>query len=110
MCGALVGALSLSAPGRPGGWSFHLLYNAGRVALAERGMELDWYMQLMIANGAAQIPNMAAESNPATAHLFIINPLHGGAVDGLFTTHPSTANRIAALRAMAGETARGPWG
>ena len=32
MCGALVGALSLSATGRPGGWSFHLLYNAGRVA------------------------------------------------------------------------------
>jgi sulfite exporter TauE/SafE len=31
MCGALVGALSLSATGRPGGWSFHLLYNAGRV-------------------------------------------------------------------------------
>ena len=32
MCGALVGALSLSATGRPEGWSFHLLYNAGRVA------------------------------------------------------------------------------
>jgi sulfite exporter TauE/SafE len=32
MCGALVGALSLSATGRPGGWSFHLLYNTGRVA------------------------------------------------------------------------------
>lgn len=32
MCGGLVGALSLSATGRPGGWSFHLLYNAGRIA------------------------------------------------------------------------------
>ncbi|MCM2265987.1 MAG: sulfite exporter TauE/SafE family protein [Desulfuromonadales bacterium] len=32
MCGALVGALSLSATGQPGGWSFHLLYNTGRVA------------------------------------------------------------------------------
>lgn len=31
MCGGLVGALSLTATGRPGGWSFHLLYNAGRV-------------------------------------------------------------------------------
>lgn len=32
MCGGLVGALSLSATGQPGGWSFHLLYNAGRIA------------------------------------------------------------------------------
>jgi sulfite exporter TauE/SafE len=32
MCGGLVGALSLSASRHPGGWSFHLLYNAGRVA------------------------------------------------------------------------------
>ena len=32
MCGSLVGALSLSATGRPGSWSFHLLYNAGRIA------------------------------------------------------------------------------
>jgi sulfite exporter TauE/SafE len=32
MCGGLVGALSLTATGRPGGWSFHLLYNVGRVA------------------------------------------------------------------------------
>jgi sulfite exporter TauE/SafE len=32
MCGALVSALSLTATGQPGGWTFHLLYNAGRVA------------------------------------------------------------------------------
>ena len=31
MCGGLVGALSLTATGQPGGWSFHLLYNAGRI-------------------------------------------------------------------------------
>lgn len=31
MCGGLIGALSLTATGRAGGWSFHLLYNAGRV-------------------------------------------------------------------------------
>ena len=55
--------------------------------------------------GAQRIDNPTAERNPASAHVFIINPLHGGAVDGLFTTHPKTANRIAALRAMAGATA-----
>jgi heat shock protein HtpX len=42
-----------------------------------------------------------AERVPAMAHLYIINPLHGRGMDNLFSTHPSTANRIAALRAMA---------
>ena len=54
-----------------------------------------------IARGAEQIPNEDAERNPAMAHLFIINPLHGGGVDSLFSTHPSTENRIAALQDMA---------
>jgi heat shock protein HtpX len=61
--------------------------------------------------GACRIDNPSAEQNPATAHMFIVNPLHGGGVDNLFSTHPSTANRIAALRALAGApAARGPWG
>lgn len=46
--------------------------------------------------------NQAAEANPATAHMFIINPLSGLRMDGLFSTHPKTANRVAALQAMAG--------
>jgi heat shock protein HtpX len=57
---------------------------------------------------ARQIDNVTAERNPATAHLFIVNPLHGGSVDSLFSTHPSTANRVRRLREMAG--AAGPWG
>ncbi|QEW19339.1 hypothetical protein LA6_001523 [Marinibacterium anthonyi] len=55
-----------------------------------------------IAVGAARIDNDAAERNPATAHMFIINPLHANKRDSLFATHPATENRIAALRAMAG--------
>ncbi len=47
--------------------------------------------------------NEAAEANPASAHLFIINPLSGLRMDGLFSTHPSTENRAAALEAMASE-------
>ena len=39
-----------------------------------------------------------AERNPATAHLFIVNPLTGQRMDNLFSTHPSTENRIAALQ------------
>ncbi|MDP2087167.1 MAG: zinc metalloprotease HtpX [Gemmobacter sp.] len=49
---------------------------------------------------ARRIDNPAAERNPATAHMFIINPLHAHAHDRLFATHPSTANRVRALEAM----------
>src|SRR5882724_5050790 len=70
-----------------------------------------------IHNTALRIDNPIAESNPATAHLFIINPLHGQAVDGLFSTHPSTENRIRRLQELARvmgdprvQGRRGPWG
>lgn len=41
--------------------------------------------------------NFQAERNPATAHMFIINPLLGRGADNLFSTHPSTQNRVEAL-------------
>jgi heat shock protein HtpX len=52
---------------------------------------------------ARQIENVPAEENPAMAHLFIINPLSGARMDNLFSTHPATANRIAALRQLAAQ-------
>ncbi|MBU2961230.1 zinc metalloprotease HtpX [Citreicella sp. C3M06] len=54
-----------------------------------------------IQAGASRIDNHAAEANPATAHMFIINPLHAHARDSLFATHPATENRIAELRKLA---------
>ena len=85
-----------------------------------------------ISGAAAQIENHAAEANPATAHLFIVNPLSGARMDSLFSTHPATENRIAALQELAqatghagyvpatrqtrpsaiwgGASPRGPWG
>ena len=70
-----------------------------------------------IAGAARRIENHAAEANPATAHMFIINPLSGQRMDNLFTTHPATENRIAELTKMRGEFAAaraeiapaGPW-
>src|SRR5882724_2012402 len=66
-----------------------------------------------IERAAERTPNYPADANPATAHMFIINPLHGGGLAGLFSTHPSTEERIARLQAMAGGEAvpvrRGPW-
>jgi heat shock protein HtpX len=56
-----------------------------------------------IAGAVHHIPNLDAERHPATAHLFIINPLTGGGMDNLFSTHPATENRIAALQALAQE-------
>ncbi len=52
--------------------------------------------------------NQAAEANPATAHMFIINPLSGLRMDSLFTTHPPTEERVRRLLAMA-PPARGGW-
>lgn len=63
---------------------------------------------------ATRIDNDVAEQNPASASLFIINPLHAHKRDGLFSTHPNTANRVARLRELAGEPATSrqarPWG
>jgi heat shock protein HtpX len=74
-----------------------------------------------IENAAHQIENPVAEQHPATAHLFIINPLSGARMDNLFGTHPATENRIAALQdiaarmgqgreAVAEPRTSGPWG
>ena len=68
---------------------------------------------------SGRIDNMAAERNPATAHMFIVNPLHMQAVDSLFATHPPIEKRIARLRTLGGkpvrgtherQTTSGPWG
>jgi len=72
--------------------------------------------------------NYDAERNPATAHMFIINPLNGKGADGLFSTHPATHNRVEALMKLGvgqgagrrpappltvvppSDSRRGPWG
>ena len=66
-----------------------------------------------LERGATRIDNDVAEDNPATAHMFIVNPLHARRMDSLFSTHPNTANRIERLRALAGDNDTGgrarPW-
>jgi heat shock protein HtpX len=57
---------------------------------------------------AQRIGNPVAAAHPATAHLFIVNPLSGSRMDNLFASHPNTENRIRRLREMAGVA--GPWG
>jgi len=62
-----------------------------------------------LANGLAKLErgkighvNQSAEAHPASAHMFIINPLSGLRLDRLFATHPPTQERIARLMAMGG--------
>lgn len=50
-----------------------------------------------ISYGTARVPMNAG---PATAHLFIMNPLSGGGIAKLFSTHPPVEERVARLRAM----------
>ncbi|MFO1185551.1 MAG: zinc metalloprotease HtpX [Bauldia sp.] len=77
-------------------------YSADRAAAEITGRP-DWLISALIkiAEGAGRVVNIDAERHPATAHLFIVNPLHGGRFDNLFATHPSTENRVAALEELA---------
>ncbi len=92
-------------------------YEADRVGAEICGRPL-WLASALAKLGTAarRIPNRSAERNPATAHLFIVNPLHEHKVDNLFATHPSLENRIARLQAMASATGPAaqptprPWG
>jgi heat shock protein HtpX len=62
-------------------------------ALADALAKIDAY--------ARGIPMQTAEAHPETAQMMIMNPLSGGGIRGLFSTHPATEERIARLRTMA---------
>jgi len=85
-------------------------YEADRVG-AEICGRPDWLASALERLGvlSGRIDNIAAEKNPAMAHLYIVNPLHMMAHDSLFATHPPIEKRVAALRAMA-RRGSGPWG
>ena len=83
-------------------------YEADRVGAEITGNPLGLASALQRLEGYAhQIQNYGAEANPAAAHMFIINPLSGARMDNLFSTHPSTANRVAALQALAARMGQG---
>jgi heat shock protein HtpX len=89
-------------------------YSADRIGAEICGQPL-WLARALqkIEQLARGVINEPAERNPASAPLFIVNPLHMGGVDNLFRTHPPTADRVQRLREMAGQAAvpagRGPW-
>jgi heat shock protein HtpX len=85
-------------------------YEADREGAAISGdpQALAQALQKIEAYARGGLFNPDAEAHPATAHLFIINPLAGKGGDNLFSTHPATENRVAALLGLAGEAARAP--
>jgi heat shock protein HtpX len=110
-------------------------YEADRAGAEISGNPL-WLASALqrLHEGTQTIPNATAQANPATAHLYIDNPLSAGGLSGLFSTHPPMEERIARLQAMARDgsampppesptqgtsvrhggsvpqTGRGPWG
>ena len=89
-------------------------YSADRMGAEICGHPL-WLARALqkIEQLARGVINEPAERNPASAPLFIVNPLHMGGIDKLFRTHPPTADRVRRLSDMAGQVAapvgRGPW-
>jgi heat shock protein HtpX len=79
-------------------------YEADRIGaeISKRPLSLASALR-KISSAAEQIPSPPAERNPASAHLFIVNPLSGARMDNLFSTHPDVENRIARLNEMARE-------
>ena len=77
-------------------------YEADRIGaeISKRPLSLASALR-KISSAVEQIPNPTAERNPASAPLFIINPLSGVGMDNLFSTHPNVENRIARLNEIA---------
>jgi len=102
-------------------------YEADRIGAEICGQPM-WLASALnkLDKGASLIDNHRAENNPATAHMFIVNPLHTRKTDNLFSTHPNMENRISKLKKMADATpvkrtsksripetngkTKGPWG
>jgi heat shock protein HtpX len=77
-------------------------YEADRIGAEVSGKPLALASALRrISSAAEEVPNIPAERNPASAHLFIVNPLSGARFDNLFSTHPNVENRIAQLNEIA---------
>ena len=95
----------IGAPGRHMVQNVLAVLGAVHLAGADVGMgaEALGSLQAERGRGARATLNQRAEANPAMAHMYIMNPLAGKGADNLFSTHPSTANRVEALRKMANE-------
>lgn len=120
--GGIIGVIAVSILAPMAAALVQMAISRGREYEADRGgAEISGDPQALasalekIEAYARGVVNLQAERNPATSHMFIINPLSGRGADNLFSTHPATRNRVAALMNLAGEAEssvrerQGPW-
>jgi len=81
------------------------MYGAKEISADETGAAISGE-PLSLANALRKLERgmerIPMEANPATAHMFIVNPLIGGGLMTLFSTHPPMQERIRRLESMAG--------
>jgi heat shock protein HtpX len=102
--GNIVGALAMIILAPIAALLVQMAISRGREFGADRGGAEICGRPLALASALSKLEGAAgairADVNPSTAHLFIVNPLKGRAMASLFSTHPSTEERIRRLTAM----------
>lgn len=84
-------------------------YEADRSGAVVSGVPLALASALRKLESSRQ-SGLAGETTPAFAHLYIVNPLSGGGLSGMFSTHPPVSERVRRLEAMAGIEGVGGFG
>lgn len=104
--GGLIGSLALAIIAPLAAMLIQMAVSRSREYLAdETGARICGHPR-SLANALRKLDNASRmipmqEARPATAHMFIVNPLTGGGIASLFSTHPPMEERIARLEAMA---------
>ena len=105
--GGMVGALAMAIVAPLAAMLIQMAVSRSREYMADEGGANICGRPLALANAlrklqaASQMIPMQ-EARPASAHLFIVNPLSGSSIARLFSTHPPMEERIARLEGMAG--------
>ena len=103
--GSMIGSLAMAIIAPIAAMMIQMAVSRSREYLADAtGAEICGNPR-MLANALAKLPNASQmipmrEAQPASAHMFIVNPLTGGGLSSLFSTHPPMEERISRLEAM----------
>lgn len=105
--GSLVGSLAMAIIAPMAAMLIQMAVSRSREYLADETGARICGQPLALAGALRKLHNASRmipmqEARPATAHMFIVNPLTGGGLMSLFSTHPPMDERIARLEAMAG--------
>lgn len=104
--GGMIGALAMAIIAPIAAMLIQMAVSRSREYLADEGGARLCGRPLALANALRKLETGSRmlpmhEARPATAHMFIVNPLTGGGIAQLFSTHPPMEERIARLEQMA---------